>query len=129
MRKHIFFKKIPDKGMLERLVACFGILFFGENISFTKDQLLVMGTLEKVCELVNDLRQHYIPCKARLYLENLNIQKCITILRQILKLHSCYLSSIQKMKFGTKRVYYTIIWPDNSTFIKKQVSPCILSFA
>lgn len=128
MRKHIFFKKTPDKALLERLLLCFGIQFFGENITFTKEHLVKINTLDKVNSMVEELRQYYIPCKARLYLEDLTVPKCITILRQILKLHMCYIMSIQKMKFGIKSVYYTVMWPDNNTSIKKQIAPCVLDF-
>lgn len=128
MRKHIFFKKTPDKVLLERLLLCFGIEHFGQNVSFTKEHLVKINTLDKVLNLVEELRSYYIPCKAKLYLEDLNVQKCITVLRQILKLHSCYIMSIQKMKFGVKSVYYTVMWPENNNFLKKQVAPCMVTF-
>lgn len=128
MRKHIFFKKTPDKALFERLLNCFGIEQIGDNVSFTKEHLVMIKTLDKFKELVDELRQYYIPCKARIYLENLTVPKCITVLRQIMRLYSCYMMSIQKMKFGVKSVYYTIIWPDSQCNLKKQASPCVLTF-
>lgn len=128
MRKHIFFKKTPDRALFEKLLKCFGIQQFGESVSFTKEHLVLIKTLDKFKELVDELRQYYIPCKARIYLEDLTVQKCITVLRQILRLYSCYLMSIQKMKFGVKSVYYSVNWPDSQCFLKKQSAPCVLDF-
>lgn len=119
---------MPDKEFLTRLLLCFGVEYFGHDISFTKEHLIKINTIVKVINLVDELTTFYIPCKARLYLHDLTVQKCITILRQILKLHSCYIMSIQKMKFGVKSVYYTIMWPETGSFLKKEGPPYVVTF-
>ena len=128
MRKHLFFRKLPEKEVLDRLLLCFGIEEYGQEVSFTKEDLKRVGTLDKVQELLADLRNYYIPCKARVYLEEVTIPKCITILRQILRLYSCYLLSNQKMKHGTKQVHYMIMYPDKPSQLRKQETNCVLSF-
>ena len=43
------------------------------------------------------LSQYYLPCKNKKYLECINTKKCITILRQLLKLYNySYLDSKEK---------------------------------
>jgi hypothetical protein len=128
MRKHLFFKRLPEREILDRLLECFGIKDFGAEISFTKEELKRINTLEKIAGIVTELHEYYIPCKARVYLENMTLPKCITILRQILRLYSCYLLSNQKMKHGSKQVHYTIMYPDMPSQLRKQDTPCILSF-
>lgn len=128
MRKHLFFRKLPDQDVLNRLLLCFGIESYGQEVSFTKEDLKHINTRDKVNAMVPELNAYYIPCKARVYLTNITVPTCITILRQILRLFSCYLLSNQKMKHGTKQVHYTIMYPDKPLQLRKQEMPCILSF-
>lgn len=128
MRKHLFFRKIPDQLFLERLLKCYGIPHFGADITFTKDDLRNIHVQEKVIQLLDELRTYYIPCKAKVYLQDISVQKCVTILRQILRLHTCYLLSNQKMKNGQKVVLYTIIYPDKPQQLRKAEATTTLSF-
>lgn len=128
MRKHLFFRKIPDLNFLERLLLCYGIDKYGADITFTKDDLRNIHTQDKVTELLVELKTYYIPCKAKVYLQDISVQKCITILRQILRLHTCYLLSNQKMKNGQKVVLYTIIYPEKPQQLRKQENTTLLKF-
>lgn len=128
MRKHLFFRKIPDLAFLERLLKCYGVDHYGADITFTKEDLRNMHTLERVTELLDELRTYYIPCKAKVYLQNIDVQKCITILRQILRLHTCYLLSNQKMKNGQKVVLYTIVYPEKPQHLRKAETATVLTF-
>ena len=56
-----------------------------EEFHFTKHDILNSDLIEKIIELKDKLLIYYIPCKAKIYLENINEKKCITILRQMLK--------------------------------------------
>ena len=75
---------------------------------FCKADLERINTLEKVQELKDELCQYYIPCKAKLYLTNLDVNKCITIFRQILKLFNILLISKQKYIKHKKTTFYSI---------------------
>lgn len=128
MRKHIFFRKIPDEEFLLKLLKCFGVESFGQDVTFTKEDLVKMGTVDQVTAMQEELQSYYIPCKARVYVVDLTPQKCITILRQILRLHTCCLFSNQKMKDGIKRVHYTIVWTNSPPHLKKKTENVVLSF-
>ena len=128
MRKHLFFRKIPDLTFVEKLLNCFGIDAYGADITFTKEDLKNFKTLEHITCLLDELHTYYIPCKARVYLVNLDVQKCVTILRQIMRLHTVYLLSNQKMKNGLKSVYYTLIWPDRPQQLRKCDTGMVLTF-
>ena len=45
---------------------------------------------------MQQLRQYYLPCKHKTFLDNITNKKLITIARQILKLHQYDLASIEK---------------------------------
>ncbi len=60
-----------------------------------------MNTIDKLNKIKDDLYQYYLPCKAKVYIENITLKKSITILRQFLKVHNYTLISkknILKMK-------------------------------
>lgn len=128
MRKHIFFRKIPNEEFLLKLLECFGVSAFGQDVMFTKEDLVKMDTAGRMAALQEELYSYYIPCKARVYVADLTVPKCITVLRQILRLHTCCLFSNQKMKDGVKRVHYSIVWPDNPQRLKKRADTVVLSF-
>ena len=57
----------------------------------------------------NELVRYYIPCKAKKYLTDLNEKKCITILRQFLKIQNYTLMSKDKYIDGKKILFYQVI--------------------
>ena len=114
--------------LVEKLLKFFGIESYGADISFTKEDLRNIKTLDRVVALVPELYTYYIPCKAKVYLVDLDVQKCITVLRQIMRLHTVYLLSNQKMKNGIKSVYYVLVWPDRPNQLKKNETGTILTF-
>lgn len=128
MRKHIFFRRKPDEDFLLRLLNCFGVTEFGQDVTFTKEDLAKIDTVGRVQQIQEELRSYYIPCKARIYVADLTAQKCITILRQILRLHNIGLFSNQRMKDGVKRVHYTVAWPDYPSRLRHRADPTTLTF-
>lgn len=135
--KHLFFRRVPDLPFVERLLAAYGVGGLNAPAVFTKDDLRARGTPEQVKPLVEELRGFYIPCKYRVYVAPLTdaempcevrVKKCITLLRQILRLHSVYVLSNQVMKFGEKKVHYTIMWPDRPHHMLKSESDVTVSF-
>ncbi|KAG2424887.1 hypothetical protein HXX76_014045 [Chlamydomonas incerta] len=86
--------------------------------TFTKDDLRVRKTHDTIKDLAPELQTYYIPCKYNVYVATLldesipvdvRVKKCITVLRQILRMHSCYILSNQVMKYGEKKVHYTLV--------------------
>ena len=80
-----------------------------KNNTFTKKNLNDHKISEKFPEIQNILKKYYIPCKYNNYLENLNINKFITVYRQILKLHNFILKSNDKYEKGTKYIMYSVL--------------------
>ena len=56
------------------------------------------------------LKQYYLPCKQKTYLNNFKLQKCITIFRQLLKLYNYSLLSEEKYSNSKKYIIYKIIF-------------------
>jgi len=51
---------------------------------------------------------YYLECKSKIYLNNLNTKKIITLLRQILKVHDYKLISTNNYNKSKKYILYTI---------------------
>jgi hypothetical protein len=102
---------------------------WGSDTTFTKEDLRNRGTVEKVSALLSELKTFYIPCKARVYLVDIDEQKCITILRQIMRLHSVYLLSNQRMRCSIKAVHYVLVWPNKPQQLRKNETHTVLTFS
>ena len=100
--KNQLFKVSPDIKITLQLLNLFGIQSIDDNHSFTKNNLVDLNTVNNVTEIVSDLEKYYLPCKAKKYLTDLTEKKCITILRQFLKIHNHTLNSKEKYVQGKK---------------------------
>lgn len=107
--KNQLFKISPDLKITLEILNQFGISSFEDNHSFTKNNLTDLNTVENINDMISDLNKYYIPCKSRIYLNNLNEKKCITILRQFLKIHNHTLMSKEKYVKGKKHLFYQVI--------------------
>ena len=54
------------------------------------------------------LEEYYLPCKARLYLDDMTEKKSITILRQVLRLFKYHITSKERNMNTKKVIFYTI---------------------
>ena len=59
--------------------------------------------------MVDELEKYYLPCKAKVYLSDINERKCITILRQFLKSQGYTLISKEKYINKKKLLIYQVI--------------------
>ena len=107
--KNQLFKISPDLSFTESLLQHFGIKDINDNHSFTKSNLTDLKTVDKMKENINEITKYYIPCKAKKYLVDLNEKKCITILRQFLKVQNYTLISKEKYTKGKKHLFYQVI--------------------
>ena len=84
--------------------------------TFTKKELIDLNLKEKYTKITNLLDIYYLECKKQIYFENMNDKKCITILRQILRLYNYSIKSYEKYCNSKKYIIYTIIYnkPDSS---------------
>ena len=121
------FKKKPSNDELNKILNLFNLTGVDDQKSFTKKDLQQFGTIKKITNNIETFNELYLPCKAKIYLEDLTEKKCITVLRQILKLFKYNLKSTEKYFQGEKMIEYNIF----CSFKKEEVNPnekCIISF-
>ena len=127
--KNQLFRHSPDEKVTLQLLSLFGIQNFEDNHTFTRNNLEDLQTVENMNKLIVSLSLYYIPCKAKKYLSELNEKKCITVLRQFLKVHNYTLFSKEKFVKGDKQLYYQIIpKPVNISTDQRERSPIVISF-
>ena len=120
MPKNQLFKNYPTEEFVIGLLNIYGIQDFSDNHYFTKDDLENLNTIEKLNELKDTLASYYIPCKAKIYINDINNhKKAITILRQFLKTQNYTLLSKEKYIKGNKHNTYTVISITNNLNINK----------
>ena len=121
------FKTKPSKELIEELLNIYGLSGFDDNKYFSKNDFIQLNTLDKMNEFIIKLKDFYLPCKQKIYLENLNYKKLITILRQCIKLYGYKLISKEKYLKGEKVIIYQIELIDNN---KKTIqnTECTLTF-
>jgi hypothetical protein len=107
--KNQLFRISPDLHFTKTLLLIFGINDINDNHSFTRLNLIDLKTVERMKEKTDELKKYYIPCKSKKYLCGLNEKKCITILRQFLKIHNLTLNSKEKYNKGKKQLFYQVI--------------------
>lgn len=103
----LFVKKVdPDVAL--KLLNCFGLKDIDDRKSFTKHDLVTNQVVEKVQQLVPELSRYYLPCKARIYLDNLSERRILTILRQVTRLYDHFLFSKEKNINARKVIVYQL---------------------
>ena len=102
------FKTKPHQEKVITILGFFNLSGFEDTKSFTKKDLGVFETVKKINENIALLEELYLPCKAKIYLTELNEKKCVTILRQLLKLYKYNLKSTEKYIQGDKMIEYNI---------------------
>jgi|TARA_B110000879_G_scaffold122260_1_gene161795 hypothetical protein len=107
--KNQLFKVSPNIEITEKILENFGIKGLDDNHSFTRDNLYDLNTVENINSMYADIIRYYIPCKGRKYLVELTEKKCITILRQFLKIQNYTLMSKEKYINSKKILFYQVI--------------------
>jgi Mg2+/Co2+ transporter CorB len=108
MKIHQLFKDKVSDDVLFKILDAFGIKSIEDEFIFTKNDLITMNTVSKINNIKDQIIQFYLPCKAKIYLDDIDECKCITILRQILKLSQVKLISKQKYINQKKSTIYMI---------------------
>ena len=122
------FTKKPSKELVEKLIQAYGLTGFDDETTFSKRELDKNNLFEKLSEIIKDLKDFYLPCKRKIYLEDINYKKSITILRQCLKLYNYKIKSKEKYFNGDKIIIYQILANNNDKTNKKQDTNCVISF-
>lgn len=108
--KNQLFRENIEIEFLEKLIKdCFNIeLNNSTYYSFSKKTIITRNVLEVINNNMEKLKKYYIKCKHKIYLENLNEKKIITLLRQLLRMHDFELKAKEKYENGKKYLLYTI---------------------
>ena len=128
MGKNQLFKIIPDKLFVLSIIKLYGINDFNDNHFFTKKNIEELKTIDKLNELKIDFQKYYLPCKFKIYFDNITIKRSIVILRQLLKLYNHTLLSKEKNKKGIKLSIYQIIPLNKEIDIPKTPKKIKISF-
>lgn len=113
MKINQLFVKHVDEAMITAILRCFNIHDLEDKRMFCKYDMVEHGTVKKLTELKDQLAAYYIPCKSRLYLENLTEKRAITVLKQVLRLYNFCLWSKEKNHKNKKIIFYQVIHEDD----------------
>ena len=127
-QKNQLFKVSPNIEITEKILENFGIKGLDDNHSFTRDNLSDLYTVNSINEMYDELVRYYIPCKAKKYLTELNEKKCITVLRQFLKMQNYTLMSKEKYVEGKKILFYQVIPMQIDMKTNRDSEKVVLSF-
>lgn len=126
--KNQLFKISPNIEITEKILDNFGIKGINDNHSFTRENLKDLDTVKNINNMYNELVRYYIPCKAKKYLIELNEKRCITILRQFLKIQNHTLISKEKYINSKKILYYQVIPLQIDIKTKRDSEKVLISF-
>jgi hypothetical protein len=113
MVKNQLFRVLPDTGIIHDLLNIFGLSTLDDTNFFTKDTINELNTVSKLTELKDKINTYYLPCKSKVYLKNITDKKCITILRQFIKVHNYTLISKERYINRKKLCVYRLIKIDD----------------
>lgn len=123
------FKQVPDLEFLIKLLNCFGLHDLEDKTEFTKDNLVKINTIDKVNNLLPELVIYYLPCKYNYFLRELTINKCITILKQVLRLFDYQIKKREHVINKIKIIYYFLKKNLGSNIlIESSTSKCLVKF-
>ncbi len=100
------FREAPDLDLVERfLQTAVGLRNLADKASFTRQMIRVHDAEQ----LLPELEPYYIPCKAReLLYDPLTQNRCLTILRQLVRAHGYELCAKEKSIGGKKELWYSL---------------------
>ena len=122
------FRTMPDRSFVISLLNLYGIEDFNDTRYFTRENLETLNTIEELKGLENKLKDYYIPCKAKTYLEEITIPRSIVILRQFLKCHGYTLFSKEKFIKSKKHTIYKIVTIDKEVSTPQKKEKVVVSF-
>lgn len=108
MKYFQLFCEQPSIEFMHEFLKCYGIIGFDDTYEFSKADLVENRTVEKLENMLLEIVMYYLPCKAKIYLNDINEKRCITILSQFLKLFSYNLSRKERIVDKKKIIYYKI---------------------
>lgn len=102
------FRRNIDRKLLNDLLLCFNLQGIDDCHSFSKWDLTRYNTISHFEKLIPRLIEVYLPCKSKIYLRTDTVKRCITVLKQVLKVFGHRLNSYEKTVGKSKVIYYKI---------------------
>lgn len=119
------FVKLPPNDIILDCLCAIGFDNLKDNSFISKNTMIHAKSVDIIKSMADKLREYYAPSKAKIYLENIDIRKCITIVRQLIKILGYDLISKEKMTSGRKVLYYRVVTINNKKQIKKRAKICV----
>lgn len=115
----LFYSK-PPKENIVKIINIIGIKSFDDDRYFDDKTINLKIEIIK-SELEDCLAEYYLPCKSKIYFNDITPKKIITILRQCLKLYNYSINYKEKYisEEKKKRLVYKI---DNNNIIYKKIN-------
>ena len=120
MGRHQLFKKIPPKEIVLKYLNCFFFKDFNDRRCICKKYFSRMNVIPNIKKIIQELKIFYLPCKSKVYINNITEKKCITILRQFIKVHGYTLISKERYIEGKKMSVYRLIKSDDKVSTPKK---------
>ena len=117
MVKNQLFTTNPEKELVIKLINVIGFRTFNDDNYITKDTLIELDSLNKFQEYITILKEYYIPCKFKVYFNNIDINRLFTVIRQLLKIYGYTIKSREKYINKKKQLIYYIIPLKKNTII------------
>ena len=130
MVKNQLFRVLPDIDIINILLESVGLSSLDDTNFFTKETINELKTIEKFNEIKDKLDSYYLPCKSKVYLTVINDKKCITIIRQFIKVHNYTLISKERYINRKKLCVYRLIKLDDKPKLapKSSKKDIVISF-
>lgn len=109
MKINQLFRKRVDTELLMDIVTCFGLSTLNDRRCFSKQDLMQEHTVDKLQHIIPMLEEYYLPCKARVYIDDMTEKRAITMLKQVLRLHGYFLMSRERNLNNRKIIYYQLM--------------------
>ena len=108
----LFSRMIPEY-ILQMLLESFNLKSLRDHTEFPAKDLEKINTVDRFKIIIPLLQVYYLPCKFKIYLVDLHVQKCLTVLRQVIRLYNVRLISIERYLKKRKIIVYSLNNIDN----------------
>ena len=101
----------PSLELIMTMMGHLDIWTLQSVVAFSQKTIIQNNVLIKIKPILDELGKHYLPCKKRVYIDDITPKKLITIVKQCLRIYECKLISQEKYIAGCKQIIYRIDVP------------------
>jgi len=106
------FTEKPPKSLIFKMLKAIGFNNLEDKSELSILDLIESGSKQLVINMIPELREYYIPCKADIYLNNITEKRCISICRQLLRTIDYTFITREKYIITRKYTMYKLISKD-----------------